>query len=83
MKKSLLVSMLAISLTACSPSVDLNDGDFKLPDDLSHCRVVTLDGGNALDTKRMYLIRCPEGYIGTSFKYSNGDVPAHGSVTFD
>lgn len=82
MNKSLLVGMLALSLTACSPTIDRDDTGFILPPDLQHCRVVTLSKGS-MSSQRIFLIKCPEGYMGTSYTNDAGKHTASGSVHFD
>lgn len=80
--KKLLAIAAVLLITACSPSIQHNDRDFILPADLSHCRVVTLKKGG-LESDKIYLIRCPKGYIGSSFSISKGDYSEEGSVYFN
>lgn len=81
--KTCLILLATFVLSACSPSASTSN-TFVLPDDLSHCRVILIDGGFGND--RIYLIKCPpgtvpDGYIGTSSNNSAGKSRKYHSVT--
>lgn len=82
MNKSLVAGMLALSLTACSPTIDLDDTGFILPPDLRHCRVVTLSK-SIMSSQKIFLIKCPEGYMGTFYTNDADEDMSSGSVHFD
>lgn len=76
MKKALVLLLL---LAGCSPSNEDVSRDFILPADLKSCSIVKLTDG--YDSK-IFLIKCPEGYIGTSSVYREGKQTKTSSVTF-
>lgn len=62
MKKILLTISLAGILSGCGPSYKDTSNDFLLPQDLNDCRVIQLEKSGMTSTK-IFLIKCPEGYI--------------------
>jgi hypothetical protein len=74
--KILVMSVLAVTISACQPVTSNGTNSFNLPSDLKHCEVVTMYSGG-ISSDRIYLIKCPEGtvpdgYIGTSSSRMKG-----------
>lgn len=80
MKKSLVLSVLLL-LSACTPAIKDTLYDFRLPSELSHCKVITMERGG-ITSERIHLIKCPEGWIGTSNWKSNGKTSTTNTTYF-
>lgn len=76
MKKALVLLLL---LVGCSPSNEDVSRDFILPMDLKECSIVKMSDGSG---SKIFLIKCPDGYIGTSASYKEGKSTRTSSVTF-
>lgn len=51
---------------------EVSSGKFDLPDDLKHCELVHMSS-EGLSPHHIYLVKCPEGYLGTSYTYPVGE----------
>lgn len=67
MNKSIaaLVLVASLGLVACDASTENVTTRFDLPSDLQECELIRLspDGGSS---DRVYILKCPEGYTGTT-----------------
>lgn len=69
--KKLIILSIVLLLTACDAQVSDASSNYELPDDLKECKVIELRPKGTSLTKKLYLIKCPEGYIGNVFGYAN------------
>lgn len=78
MKKTLALALGVITLgvlTGCEPTQSDTTSDFSMPYDLRDCRVVTLTRGG-MSSDKIFLIKCPDGYLGTSESHAVGKTRA-------
>ena len=70
MKAILLLASLMLAV-GCSPSTSDVSAEFQMPYELRDCRLIKLrPGGLSGDT--VYVLKCPEGYMGTSASINHG-----------
>lgn len=68
MLKLLLAIFVMFSLTSCTPSYDDNTGDYKLPPELSDCKIYELNA----NLKNLYVVRCPDSQVTTTTSCGKG-----------
>lgn len=74
MKKTLVFALGFITLSVligCEPTQSDTTSDFSMPYDLRDCSVVTLTRGG-MSSDKIFLIKCPEGYLGTTESHAVG-----------
>lgn len=77
--KYLLLLMVLWITTGCTGETTDVSRDFQLPHDLKDCRLIRLTP-DGMSSDRVYILKCPEGYLGTSTTYNDDDYRVNNTV---